>query len=60
MRKSLHEITENTEATRRAVVERMWLNFFNDGLLEQDLITEEQHRKMKLQINTRKSDPQTR
>lgn len=60
MRKSLHEIIENNETKRCAVVERMWLNFFNDGLLEQGLITEEQHRKMKLQITTRKPDLQTR
>lgn len=60
MHKRVHEIIENNEAKRRAVVERMWLNYFNNGLLEQGLITEEQHRKMKLQITTRKSDPQTR
>lgn len=60
MHKSVHEIIENNEAKRRTVVERMWLNFFNNGLLEQGIITPEQHRKMKVQIATRKSDPQTR
>lgn len=48
------------EQLRRAAVEKMWLNFFNNGLLEQGIITPEQHRKMKLQIATRKSGPETR
>lgn len=60
MNKSVHEIIENSEAKRRAVVERMWLNFFNNGLLEQGIITPEQHRKMKLQIATRKPNSQSR
>ncbi len=48
------------EQLRRAVVEKMWLNFFNDGLLAQGMITQEQHRKMKLQIATRKPNSQSR
>ena len=48
------------EQLRRAAIERMWLNFFNNGLLEQGLITPEQHRKMKVQIAARKSGSQTR
>lgn len=43
------------EAHRRAVVEKMWLNYFNNGLLEKGLITPQQHQEMKLQIKTRKS-----
>lgn len=60
MHKSAHEIIESSETKRRAVVERMWLNFFNNGLLEQGLITPEQHHKMKVQIATRKPNSQTR
>ena len=60
MNKSVHEIIENSEAKRRAVIERMWLNYFNDGLLAQGMITQEQHRKMKLQIATRKPNSQSR
>lgn len=48
------------EQLRRAAVEKMWLNFFNNGLLEQGIITPEQHRKMKLQIATRKPNSQSR
>lgn len=45
---------EINEARRRCVVEKMWLNYFNNSLLEQGLITELEHRKMKIQINSRK------
>lgn len=48
------------EQLRRAAVEKMWLNFFNNGLLEQGIITPEQHRKMKVQIATHKSNSQNR
>ena len=46
--------TALNEVRRRAVVEKMWLNYFNNGLLEQGLITPAQHQKMELQIKTRK------
>jgi len=46
---------EANESARRTVVERMWLNYFNDILLEKGLITEVQHRKMKIQISSRKA-----
>ena len=42
------------EQKRQSVVEKMWLNYFNNQLLEQGLITETQHRKMKVKINSRK------
>ena len=45
---------EENEAKRRSVVEKMWLNYFNNSLLEKGLITETQHRKMKTQISSRK------
>lgn len=47
-----HNLTD--EQKRRNVVEKMWLNYFNNGLLEKGMITPEQHRKMKLYISTRK------
>lgn len=48
------------EQLRRAAVEKMWLNYFNNGLLDQGLITPEQHRKMAAQIATRKSNSAAR
>lgn len=46
---------ERNEALRRNVVEKMWLNYFNNTLLEQGLISESMHRKMKVEISTRRS-----
>lgn len=42
------------ELKRKSVVEKMWLNYYNNSLLEKGLITETQHRKMKVKINSRK------
>ena len=42
------------EAQRRNVVEKMWLNYFNNELLAQGLITESIHHKMKVDISTRR------
>ena len=39
---------ERNEALRRNVVEKMWLNYFNNELLAQGLITESIHHKMKV------------
>jgi len=43
------------EGKRRCVVEKMWLHYFNNSLLEKGLITKAQHRKMKIQINSRRT-----
>lgn len=43
-----------SEAEKRNVVEKMWLNYYNNMLLEKGLITESQHRKMRVSINSRK------
>ena len=45
---------ERNEARRRNVVEKMWLNYYNNELLAQGLISESMHRKMKLEISMRK------
>ena len=45
---------ERNEALRRNAVEKMWLNYYNNELLAQGLITESMHRKMKLEISMRK------
>lgn len=60
MATSINQIIESNEARRRAAVEKMWLNHFNNSLLEQGLITPEQHRKMKVYISTRKSSSMER
>jgi len=45
---------EANEAAKRNVVEKMWLNYYNNVLFEKGLITETQHRKMKVSISSRK------
>lgn len=42
------------EELRRNVVEKMWLNYYNNELLAQGLITESMYRKMKVEISMRK------
>ncbi len=51
------ELTQDeiNEARRRTVVERMYLNYFNDTFLKNGTITPRQHREMKNWITTRKS-----
>ena len=44
----------NNEQQRRNVVEKMWLNYFNNTLLEKGMISPEDHRRMKVYISTRK------
>lgn len=38
---------------RQVVVERMWLQYYNDTLLAKGVITEAQHRKMRAMISSR-------
>ncbi len=43
-----------SEQQRQHLVEKMWLNFYNDHLLKEGIITEAQHRKMQTMIVSRK------
>lgn len=47
------------EQIRRAKVEKMWLSFYNQTLLEKGLITHSEYKKMQAQISARKG-PLTR
>lgn len=42
------------EQLKQAKVEKIWLNYFNDSLLEKGIITLEEHRRMETQIITHK------
>lgn len=42
------------EGHRRAIVESMWLSYYNNVLLEQGLIDEAQHRRMQSKISCRR------
>lgn len=39
---------------RKSVIERLWLIYYNDTLLKQGLITEDEHRRMRTKIYERK------
>lgn len=46
--------------TRRAAVEKMWLQYFNNQLLAQGVISPEEHRRMQARLVTRKGGEKTR
>lgn len=42
-----------TEQKKQAVIERLWLTYYNDTLFAKGLIAEEQRNKMRLMIKSR-------
>ena len=44
-----------SERKKQAILERLWLTYFNDTLLAQGVITEAEHNKMRVKIKTRMS-----
>ena len=42
-----------TELKKQAVMEQLWLTYYNDTLFAKGLITEEQRNKMRLMIKSR-------
>ena len=42
-----------TEQKEQAVIEQLWLTYYNDTLFAKGLITEEQRNKMRLMIKSR-------
>ncbi len=42
------------EQMRKAAAEKMWLQYFNNHLLSQGVITPEEHRKIQVKLATRK------
>ena len=42
-----------TEQKKQAVIEQLWLTYYNDTLFAKGLITEEQRNKMRLMIRSR-------
>lgn len=54
MKQYSNDADRSNEAKRRNVVEKMWLHYYNNTLLEMGLITQSQFRRMQAQINCRK------
>ena len=42
-----------TERQRISVLEKLWLNYYNDTLYEKGVITEDERNRMRVQIKTR-------
>ena len=42
-----------TEQKKQAVIEQLWLTYYNDTLFAKSLITEEQRNRMRLMIKSR-------
>ena len=43
-----------TEAERQNVIDKLWLNYFNDTLFDKGLISEDDRNRMRNRINQRK------
>ena len=46
------------EQKKQAVIERLWLTYYNDTLFAKGLITEEQRNKMRIKIRNRPASRQ--
>ena len=42
-----------TERKKQSILERLWFTYYNDTLLEQGVITKDEHDKMRVKIKTR-------
>ena len=47
-----------TEQKKQAVIERLWLTYYNDTLFAKGLITEEQRNKIRIKIRNRPASRQ--
>ncbi len=47
----------SNEQRRREMAEKLWLNYFNDSLFQQEIITEAERNRIKNKIENRKPSP---
>ena len=47
----------SNEQRRREMAEKLWLNYFNDSLFQQGIITEAERNRIKNKIENRKPSP---
>ena len=47
------EMKQSMNEQKQAVIEQLWLTYYNDTLFAKGLITEEQRNKMRLMIKSR-------
>ena len=44
-----------SEKKKQSILEKLWLTYYNDTLLEKGVITQDEHDKMRVKIKTRAS-----
>ena len=49
----MNKETKTTEQKKQAIIEQLWLTYYNDTLFATGLITEEQRNKMRITITSR-------
>lgn len=49
----MNKETKTTEQKKQAIIEQLWLTYYNDTLFAKGLITEEQRNKMRIKIKSR-------
>ena len=47
------QMDSSLTATQQAVIRNLWLNYYNNTLLEKGIISKDEHRKMKIKINNK-------
>lgn len=47
------QMDSSLTATQQAVIRNLWLNYYNNTLLEKGTISKDEHRKMKIKINNK-------
>jgi len=45
--------TPMSEKKKQSILEKLWLTYYNDTLLEKGVISQEEHDKMRVKIKTR-------
>ena len=47
------QMEDSLTAAQQAVIRNLWLNYYNNTLLEKGIISKDEHRKMKIKINNK-------
>ena len=52
----MNKETKMTEQKKQAIIEQLWLTYYNDTLFAKGLITEEQRNKIRIKIKSQVSE----
>lgn len=48
-----NQMDSSLTATQQTVIRNLWLTYYNNTLLERGIISQDEHRKMKIKINNK-------